>query len=73
MNQQLNQIVLLVVDKIYHPYVDALENEIEYRSIFQNKQDGLDNPKELYRLALGRSIAKSLIAELYLIGAKSRV
>lgn len=62
----------VVVDKVYHPYVDALENEIEFRSIFQDKQDGLDNPKELHRLALGRSIGESFFAELYLVGAKSR-
>lgn len=61
-----------VVDKIYHPYVDALENEIEFRSIFQDRQDDLDNPKEIHRLALGRSIGERFFGELYLIGAKSR-
>jgi hypothetical protein len=61
-----------VIDKIYHPYVDALENELEFRSIFQDKQAGLDNPKEIHRLALGRSIGESLFGEVYLIGNKSR-
>jgi len=61
-----------VVDKIYHPYVDALENELEFRSIFQDKQTGINNPKEIHSLALGRSIGESLFGEVYLIGAKSR-
>ncbi len=61
-----------VVDKVYHPYVDALENEIEFRSIFQDRQDDLDNPKEIHRLAFGRSIGERFFGELYLIGAESR-
>jgi|TARA_B100000315_G_scaffold258836_1_gene312386 hypothetical protein len=60
------------IDKIYHPYVDALENEIEYRSISQDRIDGQDTPREIHRLAFGRSIGESMFGEVYLIGAKSR-
>ncbi len=61
-----------VIDKIYHPYVDTLENELEFRSVFQDEQSGLSNPREIHRLALGRSIGESLFGEVYLIGSKSR-
>jgi hypothetical protein len=47
-----------VVDKVYHPYVDALENELEFRSLFQDHVDGLDNPKQVHSLSLGRSIGE---------------
>lgn len=61
-----------VVDKVYHPYVDALESEIEYRSIFQDKQEGLDNPEEIHRLSLGHSFGERIFGEIYLIGEESR-
>ena len=31
----------IVVDKVYHPYVDALEKEMEYRTVIQDEQEGL--------------------------------
>jgi hypothetical protein len=61
-----------VIDKVYHPYVDALENEIELRSIFQDKRDNVDNPKKFYNLSFGRSFGDRFFGEFYLIGAESR-
>jgi len=61
-----------VVDKVYHPYVDALEKELEYRSIFQDKKPIGGNTKSLHQLSLGRSIGDQWFAELNLIGAKNR-
>lgn len=61
-----------VVDKVYHPYVDALANEIEYRSVFQEQQKGLNNPREIHQLSFGRSFGSNWFGELYVVGAKSR-
>ena len=60
-----------IVDKIYHPYVDALEQEIEFRTIFQDKQPDQPNDVFLYQLAYGRSFGDKWFGEIYLIAEKS--
>lgn len=62
----------LVIDKIYHPYVDALETELEFRATAQDRQPGLETPAQLYQLALGRSFGQRWFGEFYMIGARSR-
>lgn len=62
----------LVVDKVYHPYVDALEKELEYRSVVQDTQPGKQNLAQVHQLSLGTAIGDQLFAEVYLIGAKNR-
>lgn len=61
-----------VINKTYHPYVDALENEIEYRAIFQDRSNVVSNPAQLHSLSLGTSLGESYFGEIYLIGAKTR-
>ena len=61
-----------VVNKLYHPYVDALENEIEYRGIEQDTYPGTRNLAQLHHLSLGRSFGDRFFAEVNLIGAKNR-
>lgn len=61
-----------VVDKVYHPYVDALESEIEFRSLFQDSSRSNDNDKQSHRLAFGHSIGDRLFGEAYLVAARSR-
>tara|TARA_R110002095_G_scaffold76427_4_gene65325 strand:+ start:1069 stop:1743 length:675 start_codon:yes stop_codon:yes gene_type:complete len=51
----------LSVDKVYHPYVQPLEREIEVRMV---SADG----EEFYRLGLGKSLSDKLFVEAYLIG-----
>jgi hypothetical protein len=60
----------LVVDKVYHPYVDALTTEAEWRSIFQDPQPAIANPAQVHQASLGHSIGMRSFAELYLIGTK---
>lgn len=60
-----------VVDKIYHPYVDALERELEYRSVFQSRQKGLDNSKQIHQLSIGTSLGQKWFGEAYVVGTKS--
>lgn len=60
-----------VVDKVYHPYVDALEREFEYRSVFQERQHGLDNAKQIHQLSIGSSLGQKWFAEAKVLGAKA--
>ncbi len=62
----------LVVEKIYHPYVDALESELEYRSVVQDTQPGKQNLAQVHQLSLGRSVGSRFFVEAYLVGAKNR-
>jgi len=62
----------IVVDKVYHPYVDALETELEFRSVIQDRQKGLQTPAQIHQLSIGRAIGSRFFAEVYAIGAKSR-
>ena len=61
----------MVIDKIYHPYVQPQEQEIEGRAIFQDKQEGMPDDMRLYRLAYGRSLNDRWFLEAYLVGASS--
>ncbi|MDX2350486.1 MAG: hypothetical protein QNK32_08865 [Porticoccus sp.] len=60
-----------VVDKIYHPYVDALEQELEFRAIHQDDQPEAEDNLQLYRFGYGRAFGDSWFGEVYLIGEKS--
>jgi len=60
-----------VIDKVYHPYVQPLEREFEFRSSIEH--DNADNASEagIYRLGYGQSLNDSWFAEGYLIGQQS--
>jgi hypothetical protein len=60
------------VDKVYHPYVQPLETEIEYRSIYQTDDDPLEDGILRQRLGIGRAITDRVFVEGYLIGKKTR-
>ncbi len=57
-----------VVSKIYHPYVQPLEKEIELRTLYEKDDDLSDHQK--YKLAYGQSLSDTWFAEIYLIGSK---
>ena len=61
----------VVIDKIYHPYVQPLEREFEGRAIWQNEQPGRPDNLQMYRFAYGQAIGDKWFAELYLVGQKS--
>lgn len=61
----------VVINKVYHPYVDALENEIEYRLIYQEQPTKPGDPEQLHSLSLGTSIGNNYFGEVYMIGARS--
>jgi hypothetical protein len=62
----------VIVDKVYHPYVDALEYELEFRSVLQAPQPGGPNTSHWHQLSLGHAIGDDVFLEVYTIGAKQR-
>lgn len=59
------------VDKIYHPYVDALEQELEWRTIYQDNQPGANDHRQLHRFSYGRAFSDRWFGEIYLTGENS--
>jgi len=54
----------IAIDKVYHPYVQPLEREIEWRMIAADGQ-------QTHRLGIGKSLSDDLFAELYLIAEQN--
>ncbi|MFC4654244.1 hypothetical protein ACFO3I_04295 [Rheinheimera marina] len=55
-----------VVDKVYHPYVNALEREFEYRYFYQRQSDHPNNNAMGQKLGYGFSVSDRMALELYL-------
>lgn len=53
------------IDKIYHPYVQPLEREIEWRVISADDEI-------VHRLGIGKSFSDRLFIEMYLIGVDQK-
>jgi len=60
-----------VIDKVYSPYVNALEREIEYRLILQQDDTDALDQTQIHRLGFGLSWSDRWFSELYLIGKKT--
>ena len=56
------------VDKVYHPYVQPLERELEWRSIYQWDDAANEDGLWQQRLGFGRSVSERLFIEGYVIG-----
>ena len=61
----------IVIDKVYHPYVQPLEQELEWRMIYQDEQPSAEDNLWVYQLAYGRSLNDRWFVEAYLVGEKS--
>ena len=59
----------VVVDRVYDPYVQPLEREIELRSVLQFDDDTFDIQK--HSLGFGRSLSDRWAVELYAIGSRT--
>jgi len=59
------------VDKVYHPYVQPLETEIEYRTVYQTDGNPLEDGVARHRLSIGRAITDRIFVEGYLIGKET--
>lgn len=53
------------IDKVYHPYVQPLEREIELRMISSDDE-------QQYRLGIGKSLSDRLFVEGYVIASNNR-
>jgi len=60
-----------IIDKIYHPYVQPEEHEIEFRAVIENEADRSSGDERIYRLGYGQSFNDRWFGEIYLIGVKN--
>ena len=60
------------IGKVYHPYVQPLEKEIELKALYQSDNDRQRDRAQKYSLGYGQSINDNWFAEISLIGEKSR-
>lgn len=60
----------IVVDRVYDPYVQPLETEVEWRTIVQSDDDVPDIQK--HSLGIGRSLSDRWGIEFYAIGTRNR-
>jgi len=61
------------IDKVYHPYVQPHEKEIEWRwAVQKDSENRAQDNAHTYRLAYGQSISDNWFAEVYLIGEKNK-
>ncbi len=59
------------IDRVYHPFVQPLETELEWRAtLVDDGGDGFDG-EQLHRFAFGRSIGERLFAEAYVNARKT--
>ncbi|WP_461480935.1 hypothetical protein [Porticoccus sp.] len=59
------------VDKIYHPYVYALERELEWRAVYEDEQPKQLDNRQLHRFAYGQAINDRWFGEIYLTGERT--
>lgn len=57
------------IDRVYHPYVQPLEQELEMRAILESDTPTLDGRRRVWRLGYGRSFGDRWFGEAYLVGA----
>lgn len=58
----------IVVNRVYDPYVQALETEIEWRSLVQDDEDIPELHK--HSIGVGRSLSERWFAEFYTTGTR---
>ncbi len=56
------------IDKVYDPYVQAQEKEIEYRALFEQDSNNAVDGRQRHKLGYGQSLSDRFFAELYVIG-----
>lgn len=60
------------IDKVYHPYVEQLEWELEWRATHARSDPDTGKDRlQTHRLGLGRAVSEYLFVEAYLIGERS--
>lgn len=59
------------IDKVYHPYVNVQEREIEFRSVYTDDADAARDGYLLSSLAFGYGFTDRFALEAYLLGEKT--
>ena len=57
------------IDKIYHPYVQPGERELELRTVIENNASSPAGDQRTLRLGYGQSFTERWFGEVYLIGS----
>ena len=57
----------VAIDKVYHPYVQPLEQELEFRWLYFDRPNNESN--QVYRLGYGRSLNENWFLEAYAISS----
>lgn len=58
----------VVIDALYHPYVHAGEQELEWRTTVQDSTPSLPGELAVHRLSYGRAVGERWFLEGYLVG-----
>lgn len=57
------------IDKIYHPYVQQLEKEFEYRALYEQDASKALDGQNRHKIGYGQALSDRFFAEVYVIGA----
>lgn len=61
----------VAIGKVYDPYVQLLEREVEYRSLFIQDNDGAFDGDQLHRIGYGQALADRWFGEAYILGSRT--
>ena len=53
------------IDRVYHPYVEVLETEIEWRTSRLDKDTTTGRSASVHKLGMGKSVTERLFLETY--------
>jgi len=59
------------IDKLYHPYVQPLEHEFEFRTLEEENASVAPGDRTRARLGYGQAVSDTGFAEAYLIGEEN--
>lgn len=59
------------IDRVYHPYVEPLETELEWRLATVDDGKAERDGEQLHRFAFGTTLSERLFAEAYVLGRKT--
>ncbi len=54
------------IDKVYHPYVRAMEREVELRASLEDGNNAVSSDRQTWRLGYGQALGEHWFGELYL-------
>jgi len=62
-----------IIDKIYHPYVQPLERELELRASLEDGSNARSRDRQTWRLGYGMAFNDNWFGEAYLVGQQDSV